>query len=148
TAIGLATVGFFYSTAGGTIAPGSNLPLTVTGTGTTPDLILAANTITINTPGIYLVNYFYNPIDLTPLNTEGDAEIRLNGVAVAGSSIYSNAHPGLGILGSQPATGTIFVNVTTAGSTLTFTCLGSGGGSIVLSGGTLTSTQITLLKVQ
>jgi hypothetical protein len=66
------------------------------GVGTTPDLTLAANTITIVTPGLYLVNYFYNPLDLSPANTVGDVQIRLNDVAVAGSNIYSNAHPPLG----------------------------------------------------
>ncbi|MGG3047163.1 collagen-like protein, partial [Bacillus anthracis] len=61
TAMALTTRGSFYSTAGGTIETNGILPLDTTDPGTTADLTLANNTITIATTGVYLVNYYYTP---------------------------------------------------------------------------------------
>ncbi|PES11776.1 hypothetical protein CN488_29300, partial [Bacillus anthracis] len=142
--------GFFYSSAGGTIVPGNNLPLSNVGIGTTSDLILGINSISINTPGVYLVNYYYSPLLLNPGNIFGDVQLILNGLAVPGTEIYSNPSPPtvpIAGLGSQPATGTALIVVTTAGSILTLQNIAANGGSIILAADPLTSTQITLVKI-
>ena len=144
----LSTFGFFYSLAGGTISPGSNLPLSAIESGTTNDLTLNNNAIIIATPGIYLVTYYYNPLSLTPSNQRGDIELRMNGIAVPSSEVYANpSTSALGGTGSDPATGTILLNVTTPGSNLTITNKASLGASIGLSASPITSTQITLLRI-
>lgn len=148
TASGLQSRGFFYSISDGTIAPGALLPLDVTGPGTTPDVTLAGNTITFTIPGIYQVTYYYNVTNQAPQNLQGDVSLVLNGVAVPGTNIFSNASPaGFGAsMGPQPATGTALINVT-AGSTLSMINTGSQGASIVLTATPVTATQVTVIKV-
>ncbi|MBU8610564.1 hypothetical protein KM892_19895 [Bacillus pumilus] len=152
TAAALTTYGAFFHTGGGTVAPGANLPLTTRKAVSTGDLTLGTNSVIINTPGVYLVTYQYNPTNTDPQNSLGDAQLILNGTPIPGSDIYSNPSPASvtpGSLGAQPATGTTLVNVTTAGSTLALQNTGSNGASIILGGGagTVMSTQLTLVKV-
>lgn len=144
TAAALTTKGSFYSTAGGTIVSNGILPLDTTDAGTTADLTLASNTITIATAGVYLVNYLYTPLDTSPENSVSPVQLVLNDVAVPGGNIFSNPTPPTGGIGSQPATGTKLI-IVTAGSTLSL--INSATGSITLSASPITSTQVTLIKV-
>jgi hypothetical protein len=97
TASGLQTRGFFYSTADGIVAPGALLPLDTTGAGMILDLILAGNTITIVTPGIYQVTYYYNPAIQDPVNLEADVQLQLNGVPVGYKYIFLIPYHVLGL---------------------------------------------------
>lgn len=141
----LESFGFFYATVGGVIPPGGLLPLNTTAAVTTPNLTLAANTITVALPGVYEVIYYYNPIAMDATATLGDVQVRLNGVTVPGSGRYSN--PSTGEFNAQPTSGAVLVNVTTAGSTVTLVNAGSTGGTMTLVGPPIISVQITLVKV-
>lgn len=147
TASGLVSHGFFFSTAGGTFAPGAILPLDTTGSGTTPNLTLAGDTVTIALPGIYQVTYYYNLLDQDPVDLRGDVQLVLNGIPVSGTNIFSNATPGGVSIGAQPSVGTALIVVTIAGSTLELVHTGSQGASITLTGAPVSSTQLTLIKV-
>lgn len=144
TASALQTRGFFYAIAGFPTTPvGGILPLNTTGAGTTPDLTLAGNTITIGTPGIYKVTYSYSPFNLNPDNAQGNIQLRLNGVLVQGTNIFSNVISTT----TQNGTGTAFINVIAAGSTLNLVNVGSQGGSITLRGTPVAATQVSIIKV-
>jgi hypothetical protein len=144
TAEALTTRGSFFSTAGGTVAANGLLPLSTTDPGTTADLTLAGNTVTIATAGVYLVTYMYTPVSTAPANSVSPVQLFLNGAAVPGGNIYSNPTPPTGNIGSQPGTGTKLI-VATAGSTLSLN--NSAAGTITLSGAPITSTQLSLIKV-
>jgi hypothetical protein len=147
-ATALQTRGFFYALAtGGSVAPGGLMPFLTTGPGTTADLTLAANTITIATPGVYKVTYYYSVQTQTPLNAEGDVQLFLNAVAVPGSDVFTATFPTPGPISTQTCVGTLLLNVTLAGSTLTLINIGTQGGTINFRAIEPTSTQITLLKV-
>ncbi len=143
TAAALTTYGSFYSTQNPNIFPGTPFPLDTRGAGTTDDLTLNDNRVTINTPGTYLVIYQYNPNTLNPDNQLGDVQLVLNNTPVPGTNIYSNPSTA----GSQPATGSTLITVTAAGSTLYIQNTGTTNTIISITGSPVVSTQLTLVKV-
>ncbi|MGR5882801.1 hypothetical protein ACT7DC_22460 [Bacillus cereus] len=112
----------------------------------TPGLSLSANTITINSIGLYQVNYMYSPVDLNPINAFAPVQVRLNGIPISGSNLYSNPHPTIGWIGPQPASGSIIINVSTALSTLDLINSMASTGSIEL-GAFGNCTQVSITKI-
>ncbi|MCC2364422.1 hypothetical protein LKM19_27265 [Bacillus cereus] len=88
----------------------------------------------------------YTPINLNPINAFTPVQVRLNGIPVNGSSLYSNSHPTIGWVGSQPASGSIIINVSTALSTLDLINSMASTGSIEL-GAFGNCTQVSITKI-
>ena len=108
--------GYFFSTSTSTIAANANIPInsgsTVYGTGVS---LTSATTVTVSTPGIYLVSYYFQG-DATGGNETVSVRLLLNGTQVTGSFIQNVTTSTVVI---EPAiSNTLLVNVTSANSTL------------------------------
>lgn len=108
--------GYFFSTSTSTIAANANIPInsgsTVYGTGVS---LTSATTVTVSTPGIYLVSYYFQG-DTTGGNETVSVRLLLNGAQLAGSFIQNVTTVTVVI---EPAiSNTLLVNVTSANSTL------------------------------
>ncbi len=108
--------GYFFSTSTSAIAANANISInsgsTVYGTGVS---LTSPTTVTVSTPGIYLVSYYFQG-DATGGNETVSVRLLLNGTQVAGSFIQNVTTSTVVI---EPAiSNTLLVNVTSANSTL------------------------------
>jgi len=107
--------GYFFSTATSTIAANANIPInsgsTVYGTGVS---LTNATTVTVSTPGIYLVSYYFQG-DANAGNEVVSVRLLLNGTQVTGSFIQNVTTASVVL---EPSiSNTLLVNVTSANST-------------------------------
>ncbi|MFK4468904.1 hypothetical protein ABH960_004522 [Bacillus sp. RC252] len=107
--------GYFFSTSTSTIAANANIPInsgsTVYGAGVS---LTSATTVTVSTPGIYLVSYYFQG-GANGGNEVASVRLLLNGTQVTGSFIQ-NVTTSTVVL--EPAiSNTLLVNVASANST-------------------------------
>jgi hypothetical protein len=107
---------YFYSTTPTAVATGGVIPIgtgsTVMGTGIT---LSGGNTVTLASPGTYLVSYSW----ATDAQGGGEivaASLKLNGTIVPGSQASETTYSSVGV--TAQVTNTMIVTVPTAGSTL------------------------------
>ncbi|ADH07849.1 triple helix repeat-containing collagen [Bacillus thuringiensis BMB171] len=108
--------GYFFSTATSAIAANALIPInsgsTIFGSGIS---LTSATTVTLSTPGIYLVSYYFQG-DPTAGNETISVRLTLNGTQVAGSFIFY-VTGGTFIL--EPAvSNTMVIEVTSSNATL------------------------------
>lgn len=108
--------GYFFSTSTSAIAANANIPInsgsTVYGAGVS---LTSATTVTVSTPGIYLVSYYFQG-DASAGNETVSVRLLLNGSQLTGSFIQNVTTSTVVI---EPAiSNTLLVNVASANSTL------------------------------
>ncbi|MEH7269109.1 collagen-like protein, partial [Bacillus toyonensis] len=129
--------GYFFSTSTSTIAASANIPInsgsTVYGTGVS---LTSATTVTVSTPGIYLVSYYFQG-DATGGNEVVSVRLLLNGTQVTGSFIQ-NVTTSTVVL--EPSiSNTLLVNVASANSTFILQNGPLGVGHVTTIAGTITA---------
>jgi hypothetical protein len=129
--------GYFFSTSTSTIAANANIPInsgsTVYGTGVS---LTSATTVTVSTPGIYLVSYYFQG-DANGGNETVSVRLLLNGTQITGSFIQNVTTATVVI---EPAiSNTLLVNVASANSTLILQNGPLGVGHVTTIAGTITA---------
>ena len=129
--------GYFFSTSTSTIVANANIPInsgsTVYGTGVS---LTSATTVTVSTPGIYLVSYYFQG-DASGGNETVSVRLLLNGTQVTGSFIQNVTTSTVVI---EPAiSNTLLVNVASANSTLILQNGPLGVGHVTTIAGTITA---------
>lgn len=105
----LGVYGQIYSINQNTVGPGQNFPFNLTSEITNPQLVPQnGDSVVVNVPGVY-----YLAVYLTPTNSGNFTayEIKRNGVVIPGGTIFSNANPPVGMIGTQPVTGVFLVRL-------------------------------------
>ncbi|MBG9491868.1 BclA C-terminal domain-containing protein, partial [Bacillus thuringiensis] len=107
--------GYFFSTATSAIAANALIPInsgsTIFGSGIS---LTSATTVTLSTPGIYLVSYYFQG-DPTAGNETISVRLTLNGTQVAGSFIF---YVTAGFVLEPAISNTMIIQVTSSNSTL------------------------------
>ncbi|MCQ6329952.1 NTTRR-F1 domain [Bacillus cereus] len=111
TGSNIATYGRFYNnTTTGSIATGAIIPLIITDTQTTSDLVLQSGSVNINTAGLYLVSYYATAHRIITTSTQtAGIKLQINGSAVAGTGVTTDVNVTTQDIGLQPASNTVLL---------------------------------------
>ncbi|PEP97010.1 collagen-like protein [Bacillus toyonensis] len=134
--------GNFFTIATSTLFVNANTNFPFTTSSSSEGMTLNNDIITIQTPGLYYINYFYAPTN-NGLSASYSMTLVINNSVINGTSIYSNSGSG-----TQPATFG-FLTPLVAGDQVAFRNLGPSNINIFVTGvgGSPISCSVTLFRV-